>query len=202
MLPLHWQHDFRDSGKFRSLADGMVKLTCPLVAAGRWREVLDFIDLNRPITIDGDNRVKRRWRRELIRYGEHDMQYVDLFWPNFSRDEGGHKCDHRSSGIQENNIRGCIFFVHGGAWGSGQPWMYRLIAPFFLRHGFVVAIVGYRTYPCVKVVTPDLAGASGTDGESQLCDVKNAFNALHNVMDTIRTENQHHEEWVGNVLMG
>jgi hypothetical protein len=25
---------------------------------------------------------------------------------------------------------------------------------------------------------------------------------LHNVMDTIRTENQHHEEWVGNVLMG
>jgi acetyl esterase/lipase len=36
---------------------------------------------------------------------------------------------------------------HGGAWGSGQPWLYRLIAAPFLEKNLVVAIVGYRTYP-------------------------------------------------------
>lgn len=41
-------------------------------------------------------------------------------------------------------VRGTVFFVHGGAWGSGMPWMYRLVAPTFLRLNFAVVIVGYR----------------------------------------------------------
>ena len=44
-----------------------------------------------------------------------------------------------------------IFFVHGGAWGSGQPWFYRLIAIPFLELGFAVAIIGYRVYPLCGV---------------------------------------------------
>ena len=189
MLPLHWQHDFRDSGKFRSVADGLVKLTCPLVAAGRFREIRDFIELSSR----SKHQSKRRWRREVIRYGDHEMQYVDLFWPNL--DEG-------DNSAQSKYIRGTVFFVHGGAWGSGHPWMYRLVAPCFLRHGFVVAIVGYRTYPCVSVVTPDLDGAGGSIGESQLCDVKSAWSALQDVMGAVMAENKHHEGWVGNVLAG
>ena len=38
-------------------------------------------------------------------------------------------------------------FKHGGAWGSGTPWMYRLVAKPFLDANMAVAIVGYRTYP-------------------------------------------------------
>jgi acetyl esterase/lipase len=41
---------------------------------------------------------------------------------------------------------------HGGAWGSGQPWLYRLIAAPFLEKNLVVAIVGYRTYPCGDII--------------------------------------------------
>ena len=42
---------------------------------------------------------------------------------------------------------GMVFFVHGGAWGSGKPWYYRLVAQSFLSLNMAVAIVGYRVYP-------------------------------------------------------
>lgn len=44
-----------------------------------------------------------------------------------------------------------LFTKHGGAWGSGRPWMYRLVALPFLRIGVAVAIVGYRVYPDAEV---------------------------------------------------
>lgn len=66
--------------------------------------------------------------KHTIYYGDHPSQHVDLFYP-------------------ETEYRGMVFFVHGGAWGSGMPWMYRLCATPFLEEGLVVAIVGYRTYP-------------------------------------------------------
>ncbi len=31
---------------------------------------------------------------------------------------------------------------HGGAWGSGSPWIYRLVASPFLEKNMVVAVVG------------------------------------------------------------
>jgi len=62
-----------------------------------------------------------------LRYGTHPSQSVDLFVPK--------------------NPKGLVFFVHGGAWGSGMPWMYRLVADPLLNLDLAVAIVGYRTYP-------------------------------------------------------
>ena len=44
-----------------------------------------------------------------IRYGTHNMQLIDLYLKNPKSDN-------------------LIIFVHGGAWGSGLPWMYRLVA--------------------------------------------------------------------------
>ena len=78
--------------------------------------------------------------------------------------------------------------------------MYRLVAPIFLKHGFVVAIVGYRTYPDARVVTHDLNGEVGSD--SQLCDVKSAWDALQTVMEQLGNMYENCEGWVGNVLMG
>jgi acetyl esterase/lipase len=69
-----------------------------------------------------------RKKKNTVFYGNHPSQYMDLFFP-------------------ETNHRGMVFFVHGGAWGSGMPWMYRLCAVPFLKLGLVVCIVGYRTYP-------------------------------------------------------
>jgi len=82
-----------------------------------------------------------------IRYGKHEMQRIELFMP---------------SGTAQCN--GVLFFVHGGAWGSGKPWMYRLIAPPFVELNMAVAIVGYRTYPTADVPgqVEDLERAAAT----------------------------------------
>jgi len=91
-------------------------------------------------------------------------------------------------------VRGTIFFVHGGAWGAGCPWMYRLIAPAFLSRGFAVAIVGYRTYPDAKCVVRDQVG-----------DIKDAWNALRDELKFLITpidDGDKEMGWVGNVVMG
>ncbi len=54
-----------------------------------------------------------------------------------------------------------VVFVHGGAWFSGRPWMYRLIATPLLRQGMDVAIVGYTTYRTL----PPVAGTALPDPE-------------------------------------
>eukprot|EP00549_Striatella_unipunctata_P010133 CAMPEP_0118714992 /NCGR_PEP_ID=MMETSP0800-20121206/26578_1 /TAXON_ID=210618 ORGANISM="Striatella unipunctata, Strain CCMP2910" /NCGR_SAMPLE_ID=MMETSP0800 /ASSEMBLY_ACC=CAM_ASM_000638 /LENGTH=75 /DNA_ID=CAMNT_0006621013 /DNA_START=1 /DNA_END=225 /DNA_ORIENTATION=- len=56
---------------------------------------------------------------------------------------------------------------HGGAWGSGLPWMYRLLATVFLQYGYAVAIVGYRTYPDSKTI------------RDQVDDLEAAAHAIH-----------------------
>ena len=75
-----------------------------------------------------------------FKYGSHKMQYVDLFLPPSSPSES-------ESESANARTKGLVFFVHGGAWGSGHPWMYRLTATPFLEQSMAVAVVGYRTYP-------------------------------------------------------
>jgi acetyl esterase/lipase len=67
-----------------------------------------------------------------IEYGSHKMQFIDLY-----------QCENPSN-------KEVLVFVHGGAWGSGLPWFYRLIASAFIKTTNV-AIVGYRTYPDASV---------------------------------------------------
>ena len=65
---------------------------------------------------------------QRISYGPHAMHNIDLF-----------------TRINSNQL---VVFVHGGAWGSGMPWMYRLVAQGFTDN---VAVIGYRTYPDTDV---------------------------------------------------
>jgi acetyl esterase/lipase len=66
------------------------------------------------------------------------MHVLDLFFPQNSK----------STKASHVHPRGLLVFVHGGAWGSGLPWMYRLVAkPFLEDLSMAVAIVGYRSYP-------------------------------------------------------
>ena len=67
-------------------------------------------------------------RVQKISYGPHAMHIIDLF--------------------ARPNSKHLIVFVHGGAWGSGMPWMYRLVAQGFTDN---VAVIGYRTYPDADV---------------------------------------------------
>jgi acetyl esterase/lipase len=74
-----------------------------------------------------------------LSYGKHSSQIVDVMHPVSSGE-----MDRKSA----NKL---VAFVHGGAWGSGFPAMYRLVAKPFLNDGVSVAILGYRTYPTTDV---------------------------------------------------
>ena len=83
-------------------------------------------------------------------YGSHPRQYIDILKPS----QGGNGK--------------LIVFAHGGAWGSGKPWMYRLVATPFIEKGYTVGIWGYRTYPIT-----DLNGQI-QDLVDCLCHMKNS----------------------------
>lgn len=80
---------------------------------------------------------------QVFQYGlESSQQVVEL-----------HQCGKQGAPV--------VIFMHGGAWFSGRPWMYRLIATALNRQGLDVGIVGYGTYktlpPIPGTLLPDPA---------------------------------------------
>ena len=121
ILPLSIQHKLRDNGSFRSIADSLVtSVAIPLGALTCPSAAKDFVRLSKNFT--------------QLRYGDHESQFIDVFFPD-------------TESLKTQKARGMVFFVHGGAWGSGKPWFYRLVAKPFLEVGLAVAVVGYRVYP-------------------------------------------------------
>ena len=119
VLPVSWQNFVRDTGIFRTVADRLVEGSIPLGALTNPRAAARFLHLTR--------------QRHRIRYGtEHPAQYMDVYLPH---------------GVDRKHWTGMVLFVHGGAWGSGKPWYYRLVAQPFLEWHMAVAMVGYRVYP-------------------------------------------------------
>jgi acetyl esterase/lipase len=96
-------------------------------------------------------------------YGKHPSQVVDVMHP-VSTGEMVPKAANK-----------LVAFVHGGAWGSGFPAMYRLVAKPFLNDGMSVAILGYRTYP-----TTDVTGQAN-DLEQALESLRRDFPHLNDV---------------------
>jgi acetyl esterase/lipase len=143
ILPLPWQNSFRDSGGLRNTLDTLVTCSMPVGAVINPSAAAEFLRLTR--------------KMETIPYGDHEMQFIDMFLPE----------------CPEAQISGLIFFAHGGAWGSGKPWFYRLVANSFLKINLAVAIVGYRTYPTgdlnVQVGDLELAALELSKRYPELC---------------------------------
>ena len=119
ILPTKTLHWFRNTGRFRALADGLVTyVAVPSAAVTQPRAVRRFLALTKTM--------------EVISWGP--QQYIQIHRPDPSR-----------------NRRRILYFMHGGAWGSGQPWMYRLLAGSFVDAGYTVVLLGYRVYPDGKV---------------------------------------------------
>jgi pimeloyl-ACP methyl ester carboxylesterase len=154
LWPVHQQNWVRDSGTFRFIVDALVAMTgVPTLTLSR----------NPQTTILPFFRLTQICR--TIPYGSHASQFIHLYQPQPEQ-------------IHTTNRR-LIIFIHGGAWGSGQPWMYRLIAAPFIfssslpvpnelpnKCSFSVAVVGYRTYP------------DGVTAAEQVSDVTAALNLL------------------------
>lgn len=155
------QNRFRDSGSFWHIVDGIVAATAaPAIA------------LSSPTAaVPAFVRLTRQCRH--IQCGPHPRQYLHLYLPNRSETNIKNNNYNYNSG-PANRL---IFFVHGGAWGFGHPWMYRLVAAPFLQEGWAVAVAGYRTYPdgCVADQVHDLelaAAAIQRSPDLLLCGTK------------------------------
>ena len=159
-------------------------------------------------------RSRRKWTRRRIPYGQHSsIQYIDLYLPSpplGKESESKEDSDQSSSTdtIPKIPIRGTIFFVHGGAWGSGKPWMYRLISPTFLKLNFAVVIVGYRVYPNATTID-DQVGDVLLAWEKAGDVIRKSVVRMSSVSCKTRSDatsagakDNAHDEWIGNVIMG
>lgn len=141
-----FHHFIRDSGLFRTLMDILFVVDLPALLIRYPSAVSDFLKLGSSV--------------ERIQYGTEapKVQVVDMYMP---------------AALDEDDVRGLVFFVYGGAWGSGNPTMYRLVAKAFLEKGMAVAVVGYRTYPegdaLAQVGDLERAAAELTRKHPKLC---------------------------------
>lgn len=136
VLPVHWHNACRDSGSFRFILDTLVTATAPTMAITSPSVAYQFLKLTA--------------NSQCIRYGSHPRQYLDLYLPN----------EQQQQQQQSTEATRLIFFIHGGAWGSGLPWFYRLTALPFLQQGWAVAVIGHRTYPDGSTVGDQVADCS------------------------------------------
>jgi acetyl esterase/lipase len=128
LLPLKWHNACRDSGAFRWICDTLVPASAPLMLTSTM--VTDFRKLSA--------RVQRH------QYGPHPRHILELYPPTTTTEP--------TTTVSSSSL---LVFIHGGAWGSGLPWLYRLVANAFPSH--TVAVVGYRTYPCAQTVDDQVA---------------------------------------------
>lgn len=150
-VPLQLQYFLRDSGLLRLIADSLVLLGVPSLLKTFPTAWDDFQ------TLSGRRKgTSTLIRFESIQYGKHRSQRIEMI----------QQADQQQLKKFPTNNK-WIVFVHGGAWGSGFPLLYRLVANSFLSNSFHVAIVGYRTYPDTSV-------------EGQIADVGNAIDFLRN----------------------
>ncbi|CAM9169542.1 unnamed protein product [Ectocarpus sp. 4 AP-2014] len=131
VLPVSAQRSFRD-GAFRAVSDGGVAVAAGVSAVFRPGLAARFLSAGR--------------RREDHKYGGHPRQVIEVVHP--VRDDGPSR-----SAVGDDERPKLIVFVHGGAWGSGSTWMYRLMVE-RLSHShhprlrsYSVASVGYRVHP-------------------------------------------------------
>jgi len=120
-LPLSVQHQLRDNGILRFFADMGVLAIAPLL-----------LTLH-PSVIP--RAVKLYNRRRTFAYGQHAHQTIDYY-----------TCDQGASDCMANAP--AVAFVHGGAWGSGRPWMYQLMVDTLLALGFSGVFMSKRL--CIR----------------------------------------------------
>eukprot|EP00903_Cladosiphon_okamuranus_P014866 g13765.t1 len=134
VLPIWAQRSFRDSA-FRAVSDYGVAVGAGFSAVFRPRHAARFLAVGR--------------EREDYRYGPHPRQILEVVQPSPT----GESVASRERDVGEGEKPKLIVFVHGGAWGSGCTWMYRLLVDRLTRSNdpqlgaYTVASVGYRVYP-------------------------------------------------------
>jgi len=153
LVPLQFQHFIRDIGGVGVL----MNLSAILFAV--------VLSISKPWIAWSHIQIRQSMKRH--QYGLSSNYYIDVI---HVKNEEELKTD---SGP-------VLVFVHGGAWGSGKPWMYRNIAYNLAAsiNASSVVIVGYPTYPCAGI--PD-----------QVKSVTNAIHFIKNSTSLLQTDDIH-----------
>lgn len=120
VVPLSVQHYVRDSGGLRNVMDSSAVMAASGLALTHPSSVLAaYVGLGRCL--------------DVVSYGtapEHKLHVYD-----YSKLRGRRRNDAPSSSLPSSSssssssyaLPTVMVFVHGGAWGSGQPWHYRIM---------------------------------------------------------------------------
>jgi acetyl esterase/lipase len=169
-VPTTVQYFLRDSGIVRAIMDSSILLAIQPILDEYPSALADFLRLSNqsyllrflPLSYRSETKLTVDVTSRKMVYGSNPRQFLSLMEPA--------KKQH-SSGYTETRDR-LVVFVHGGAWGSGFPDMYQLVATPFLNQGCRVAVVGYRTYPT-------------TDCTGQMQDLARALQVLQETLPNI-----------------
>jgi acetyl esterase/lipase len=122
LVPLKAQHYVRDSGTLRSLMDNGAYLAAFAICVSQPSAIARFGALGRQLTV--------------FRYGA--LQEEEL-----------HVYKLREAHLQSTKPKSVLIYVHGGAWGSGKPWHYRLMAEGLAKctNACTAIVVRYPVFP-------------------------------------------------------
>ena len=134
-LPISISNVLRNN--FEHIVDRMTKFLVSIMATSKPQLIIRFLQLSRRIkTIilnkndKNDNNNNNNNNNNKSTENEND-EYLEIF-------DGPDKIGH------------VLLFVHGGAWGSGKPWMYRLVAEGIanrMRPCSKIILLGYPLFP-------------------------------------------------------
>lgn len=104
-IPISVQHYIRDKGVMRFLADNSAAMAAASLGASKPSLLYRFVDAGRYM--------------KSFKYGDIAGQNCQVY--NFQGEQS-------STGTAMTPASKVLILIHGGAWGSGKPWMYRLMA--------------------------------------------------------------------------
>jgi acetyl esterase/lipase len=172
IVPIWLQHQLRDAGFFCLLSDMAFYATAFLTGLLRPGLILEFVNelisckrvvygltkehyaltLTFPSPSFGDKR-HREWNTQMksataIDYLESQEQKISEYL------NSGTQLLTSTSAKLYSTIRPIVVFVHGGAWGSGRPWQYLLVAKRFaqLLDAHALVVIGYPVYPKASIL--------------------------------------------------
>jgi acetyl esterase/lipase len=144
LLPISWQNRIRESGFVRFIVD-----------VGAYPRAIQLVMWNVQQALDFWNITARLDR---FQYGDTSDHIIEVFEPlnssPYDRTLLLAGSDLQSAVSTEQFSSRTLVFVHGGAWGCGRSWHYRMVANGLgVKLGVKsVVVVGYPTYPLSSIL--------------------------------------------------
>lgn len=137
ILPLSLQEAFRDSGCIRLCGNLGAFVAACTYCSTNLQALLDMMHITRHIT--------------YLQYGATDQHRIEIFTP---LDNTHSNYATTTSTAAKFGKPATLVFVHGGAWGCGRTWQYRLVANGIGRLLGVqnIVLIGYPTFPTSTIL--------------------------------------------------